>query len=298
MEKTALALTLILALLAVAGTQLIFLAEANPYSQAVYSGEMSSIPNTEPPTVSIISPANNALYNKNSVFLTFNVSVGKSTAAIGMWTDRGMWISTVNYETDWQENSTFAYQIDKAKHSSDLITDFSYSLNLTGIHDGKHTIVVNANESGTYFPDLFHYYGFSISGSSSVTFTIDTTPIVSFLSFENRTFETSDVPLNFTVNQSVSKITYCLDGQENVTITGNITLTGLANGDHNVTVYATDEGGNTGASETIYFSVEVPEPFPTTLVMAASGASVVVLGLGLLVYFKKRNHGENTNRVK
>jgi predicted phage tail protein len=111
------------------------------------------------------------------------------------------------------------------------------------------------------------------------------------LSFENRTFETSDVPLNFTVNQVASKIAYCLDGQENLTISGNTTLTGLPNGEHNITVYATDETGNTGASETIIFNVakpEPPSPFPTTLVATASGASVAVVGLGLLVYFKKR----------
>jgi hypothetical protein len=275
----------VLLLSAVAGTQLFNLGRANPYSQAVYSGETSSVPNTEPPIVSIFSPANNVLHNTNNISLTFNVSVGKSTATIGMWTDSGMWISKVYYEADWQENSTFAYQIDTAK----LITDFSYSLDLRGIPDGKHRIVVYATESGTYFPDLFHYYDFSINGASSVNFTIDTTPIVSFLSFENRTFETSDVPLNFTVNQSVSKITYSLDGQENVTVAENTTLTDLSNGYHNVTVYAIDSAGNTGTSETIYFNVEVPEPFPTTQVIA-SIASVAVVGVGLLVYFKKRNH--------
>lgn len=263
---------------------------ANPYSQAVYSGETSSIPDTEPPIISIVSPANNLLYNTNHVSLTFKVRAGKSNATIGMWTDRGMWISTVYYKTDWQENITFAYQIDKANNPhpyTDLITYFSYSLDLTGIPDGKHRIVVYANESGTYYPDLFHYYGFSINGASLVTFTIDTTPIVSFLSFENRTFETSDVPLNFTVNQAVSQITYCLDEQENVTITGNTTLTGLPNGDHNVTVYATDEFGNTGVSETMYFSVDVP--FPTTTVIAPT-VSVAVVGVSLLVYSRKRNH--------
>ena len=184
----------------------------------------------------------------------------------------------------------FCFQIDKENNShyySDLITDFSFSLNLTGIPDGKHRIVVYANESGTYFPDLFHYYGFSINGASSVTFTIATTPIVSLLSLENRTFETSDVPLNFTVNQSVSKITYCLDGQENVTISGNTTLADLPNGEHNITVYATDEAGNTGASEIIIFNVAKPEPFPTTMVIAPI-ASVAVVGTGLLVYFRKR----------
>lgn len=33
-----------------------------------------------------------------------------------------------------------------------------------------------------------------------------------------------------------------------------------------------------------------PEPFPTILVATASAASVAVIGVGLLIYFKKRNH--------
>ena len=73
-----------------------------------------------------------------------------------------------------------------------------------------------------------------------------------------------------------------------MTISGNTTLTGLPNGDHNVTVYATDEFGNTGASQIIYFSVEVPEPFPTALVATASGTALAIVGVVLLVYLKKR----------
>ena len=38
---------------------------------------------------------------------------------------------------------------------------------------------------------------------------------------------------------------------------------------HNVTVYARDEFENVGASETVHFTVELPESFPTTLVAAA-----------------------------
>jgi hypothetical protein len=41
-------------------------------------------------------------------------------------------------------------------------------------------------------------------------------------------------------------------------------------------------------SQTIYFSVSEPEPFPTTLVIG-SVIAVAVAGLGLFVYFKKRN---------
>jgi parallel beta-helix repeat protein len=105
---------------------------------------------------------------------------------------------------------------------------------------------------------------------------------------ENVTYNHSNVTLAFSTSESTSKISFSLDGQENVTITGNTTLTELSNGNHNVTVYATDERGNTGTSETIYFSVDAPEPFPTAPIAAASVASVAVTGVGLLVYFKKR----------
>jgi len=119
-----------------------------------------------------------------------------------------------------------------------------------------------------------------------VSFIIDTTPpTVSVESVENKTYYTSDLPLNFTVNESVSHIAYSLDGQANVTIAGNTTLSGLSVGTHNITIYATDRAGNVRDSETIYFSVDAP--FPSTMVIAPL-ASVAVAGAGLLVYFKKR----------
>jgi hypothetical protein len=67
-----------------------------------------------------------------------------------------------------------------------------------------------------------------------------------------------------------------------------MTLTGLSNGSHNVTVYATDEAGNVGTSQTINFTIAKPESFPTTLVAVASVASVAVIGVILLIYFRKR----------
>jgi len=118
-----------------------------------------------------------------------------------------------------------------------------------------------------------------------------TGPSILFLSIENKTYDEGSIPLNFTVNEAVTQITYSLDGKENITITGNTTLTGLPNGDHNLTIYAEDESGNVGASETMYFSVDVP--FPTALVVAASIIAIVVVSAVLLVYFRKRNSGRN-----
>ena len=114
-------------------------------------------------------------------------------------------------------------------------------------------------------------------------------PVIDVASPENRNYTSSEAQLNFTVNRHVEWMRYSLDGKENVTITGNTTLTGLPNGNHNVTVYATDEAGNIGSSETIYFNVEVLAPFPTILIIA-SVVTVAVISIGLLVYFKKRKH--------
>ena len=116
-----------------------------------------------------------------------------------------------------------------------------------------------------------------------------TPPKTALLSPVNQVFNESSIPLIFTVDKQVNWIGYSLDGQDNVTISGNTTITDLLNGLHNVTVYARDEFDNMGASETIYFSVDLPEPFPTALVIV-SITSVAVVGVGLLIYFKKRKH--------
>jgi parallel beta-helix repeat protein len=110
-------------------------------------------------------------------------------------------------------------------------------------------------------------------------------PAVFVVNPENKTYASSIVSLAFTVNKPAAWVGYSLDGQKTVTINGNTTIAGLTNGLHNVTVYAKDTFGNVGASETVSFSVA--EPFPTTLVIAPI-ASVVVVGVGLLVYFRKR----------
>lgn len=118
-------------------------------------------------------------------------------------------------------------------------------------------------------------------------------PDVSVYNLENATHSGS-VSLNFTVNKPTSWIGYSLDGFDNVTITGNTTLTGISSGLHNITVYAKDEFENTGTSETITFTIaKEPESFPIRLAVAAAivVAAVVLVaavGVGLSVYLKKR----------
>lgn len=134
---------------------------------------------------------------------------------------------------------------------------------------------------------FFNWYVFYVTGVSKVNFVVDTTPpTVTVLQIENKTYTDSEVPLDFAVSESVSRISYVLDGQDNMTVFGNTTLIGLRNGEHNLTVYAWDDAGNIGASKTVTFSVAKPEPLPTALVVAPL-ASVAIFGAGLLVYLKK-----------
>jgi len=63
-------------------------------------------------------------------------------------------------------------------------------------------------------------------------------------------------------------------------------LSELSVGVHNITVFAWDEIGNVGSSETITFTIA--EPFNVAPVAVASATSVAIVAVGLLVYFKKR----------
>jgi hypothetical protein len=283
MKKKALALIVILAFLmsAMVGTKLVNWATANPWMGTDW---VSPASDTKPPTLTIVSPQKNIIYNSNNVTLSFNARVEKSETASYMR------LMQVYYKTDWEQNETYVYNNEAISipYEPNAITEFSYDMNLTGVQEGKHYITVHAVEWGAYIDGLFVHM-FSINGSSSVNFAIDVSPSVSVLSLVNKTYDYSDLPLDFIVSEPISEVTYSLDGQENVTIAGNTTLT-VSNGVHNVTVYAWDVAGNAGASETIHFNVEVPEPFPTTLVAITSGTSVAVIGIGLLVYFKKRHH--------
>lgn len=80
--------------------------------------------------------------------------------------------------------------------------------------------------------------------------------VVAVVSPENKTYAAGNVSLAFTVNKPALWMGYSLDGQETVVITSNTTIAGLANGLHNITVYAKDKFGNVGVSDTIQFIID------------------------------------------
>ena len=289
MKRKELALALLLALLfsAMAVTQFVRSGAANP---SVFQGHVPPENSTKPPSINVTSPLNNTIFDTKDISLRFNASILKSPKVSSIC------FTYIYYEATWHQGNCSLYDYHTDRPSR--ISEFRYYNLMKGLPEGNHSMVIHAEALGWYDADVVNSNGtkwvsnhplgvfsFDIDSVSTVFFTIDrTSPKISILSIGNKTYGNLDVTLNFTVSESTSKISYTLDGQENVTIVGNTTLTGLSDGGHNITVYATDFANHTSASETIHFTVEVPEPFLTTLVPA----SVAVIGVGLLVYFKKR----------
>ena len=113
-------------------------------------------------------------------------------------------------------------------------------------------------------------------------------PTVHVVSPENKNYTSRNVTIAFAANKPTVWVGYSLDEQKNITITSNTTIAVSIGGLHNVTVYAKDALGNIGTSETITFNVT--EPFSPVFVIAiASAAFVFVVGVTLLIYFKRRS---------
>ncbi|MBE3116674.1 hypothetical protein IMZ68_05655, partial [Candidatus Bathyarchaeota archaeon] len=136
-------------------------------------------------------------------------------------------------------------------------------------------------------------------------------PVISVEYPQNATYNEVNVPLRFTINKpisidgsipsypNISRIAYCLDGQNNVTVDGNTVLKNLSNGQHYITVYAIDIYGNMGASQTIFFAVQ-NEIFSILNVTAALCVSVISIGAGCfyLRRTKSKKHNSYNNSDK
>jgi len=168
--------------------------------------------------------------------------------------------------------SWIGYSLDGAVNVT--ITD---NTTLTNLLDGTHYVIVFANDTAG-----------NMGSSNIVYFTIDTVfPSIEILSPENETYTSSSVSLSFAVDEATSWVGYSLDGQANVTITGNTTLSDLSNGSHSLIVYAKDASGNPGASETMYFTIEIEqgEPFPIWILVTIP--VIIAIVLAFVVYLLK-----------
>jgi hypothetical protein len=268
--KTTLALALILALLfsALAGAKLIDSAKANfvfPPSN---------------PRITMVSPTNTT-YNTNNLSLQVTFETYHTGYEGG---------------PDYDTSRLFTYTLDGKNPENITITNasvvripgsnvfFEGSMRLPELTEGLHNLTVRV---------VFDYpppgwdepYSLHTVSVSTVYFRIDIVPQhISILAPENKTYMLI-VPLQFSIDEPASWIGYSLDGQANVTVTGNTNLLGLSVGQHTLTFYANDASGNPAASEKVTFTVA--DPVPIVLFVASCLAVGVV---GALFHFKKRKH--------
>ena len=272
-KKTALAVIFILALL-LSSAEIVKIAKANAlpiWWRLFYTSytEVEPVSGTIPPSISIFNPQNNTDYSSNNI----TVSLRVRNAELAGWQSS---ITNINYFLDGKHIGGYFHSI------GERLPVFETVFSMSSLSSGKHRLIVEAivdvlksNPSEV----------FTLTSSSTIIFTVDTIPPeISITSVENKTYFTSDLQLNFTVNEVFYNASYVLDGQ-GVAVSENLTLSDLPVGGHSLTVYAYDRAGNFGASATIAFATE---PFPTTLVVA-SVLVVAVVAIGLLVYFKKRH---------
>jgi hypothetical protein len=131
-------------------------------------------------------------------------------------------------------------------------------------------------------------------GNHTVWWDSLSTPSVEILSPQNKTYNTNSIDLNFTVNEPITWAGYSLDEQEFQTITGNTTLN-IPDGFHNIIVNVTDNSGQSGTSERVFFTVSTHD---IAVMSVSSSRAEAIMGQVVNITVRVKNEGihiENFN---
>jgi uncharacterized protein (DUF2249 family) len=214
--------------------------------------------NTNPPVVTLVSPASNASLNSSSVTFNFNETDAYPSVNCSLYMD-----GVSNQTNSSVQNAT------------------TTSFPVSGIADGFHTWLVSCtDDSGN-------------SGNSTTrTFLVDTAaPLVTLnLPANNTIFNVTNVNFNFTATDNIllpmncklfidNALTASNPSTPNNTLT-NFFVIGVADGDHYWRVECTDNASNTGISQSRNFTVDTDAP-NVTLVSPANGTVFTISSVNL-----------------
>jgi len=314
-KKTALASAAIMLFIIVA-CPTARLATANPIPYP-------NTPSTELPTLTIRTPKNYSDYYANNTFkLEFIIIQPES------WNSyyRGFIPIIGSYGTRVYLDGNANWNLQRSPRSN-TVTDYAAIFsNLTDTEHVVHLLVeAMASYMGYFTRDgetistgltnntfIAQSVHFQLEpDSKTVSFQIDPqavsrdpypdppTPVPIMISPQNTSYTADGInqftlPLSFAINATASWIGYSLDNQSRITVHGNSTLSELSLGSHNITLFASGTFGNMGVSNITYFIIETkptpePEPLPTILLTGSATTVAALVGLGFLVYLKKRH---------
>lgn len=269
----------------IVGLGLISVVSANPFGRVL---PLPTESNQDKPSIAVSSTTNTTmLSNNNSVSITVAIP------------DSWYWICPYDY-SEWKGTQFFIGTINEVKctvdgkvvldnktafggfvdfhenpyedpwdHVADIHSipkTLYYYVPVGELLEGAHTIETTVSAYTVY--DNYYYGGkfyeyYDMVSNSTDTLLVCSPPKITNLSVENKTYNTTAIPLSFEINETFPAlgygwIGYSIDNQANVTINGNCTLTGLTEGSHTIIAYANDTYGNIGKSNTTYFSIALP----------------------------------------
>jgi len=253
---------------------LVGLGNANPY---MHYNTVSPPVGSVPLKVLVFSPNNNSIYRTSDVNLTFNITTEGTNIH---------YLLGAYYKASWLPENVTVYK--QNSHSPEFPTLWTYDNKFEHMPDGDYSVNITAWGGGGYPSERLTYNFFHMTTNVIINFTVDTTaPQVSLISIENKTYRQTDLPLDFVIDEKSAQVSYALDGQDNITISGNVTLSSLPVGSHNITLYATDSAGNIDASDTVSFTVSKLESSPTIPNIAIIGITLTVASIGLILFISR-----------
>jgi len=179
-------------------------------------------------------------------------------------------IVILNPAQDTNVTSPVSFEVVGYVHSG-ILESYKYSV------DGGPC--VNISSSGYHRVQLHLSVGVhSIAASAKffgktvyaeVTFKVVASPYITILSPETKTYNTSEIPLNFQT-QGVSLLRYRLDGEQPISISGNTSLRGIPDGEHSLILTGESILGGPLSAKTLHFEVDTRPPKVSILNLESS----------------------------
>jgi hypothetical protein len=241
------------------------------------------------PTITIYSPVNGAHYSEQSIPLAFDVQEPSTwPGLIFDFLNPRPHINWIKYSLDNSEEVNTPSTTTRDKNT--YLFTYHCEDTLKGLSVGKHELKISLSYSTPLEQNIGTEYQTKLK-SLTVYFSVDdtTSPAVFLTSPSNTTYTENMVKLQFTINESAS-VGYILDGQEMISVTQNPTLmlSGLSDGTHSIMLYAQDESGNIATTQTVYFTIDTLETFPTLWVLVTIFALLTLIFVIVFISYKRK----------